>query len=69
MTSKVYYRVQFCTSSTRWFDFSDTYSNIEDAEAFAFEVSSLTSLLSTRVIRIEESICNEFYIEPTLNFK
>lgn len=69
MKSKVYFKVQFCTDISDWVDFPKQFFNISEAEEFASQLSSFSSLVDIRVIRIEQSVCNEFFHEPSLNFK
>lgn len=60
MDTKTFYKVQFCSDISDWVDYPSHFHNLVDAEYLAYELSARSELISTRLVRVEESILNEF---------
>lgn len=61
MSSNVFYKVQVSYDLFNWEDFSEEFSNLIDAENFAFEWSRRSYFYAARVVRVEISVCNEYF--------
>lgn len=61
MCDKIFFKVQICSDLISWKDVDMVFSTLPDAEAFASDLSMRSFWTSSRVIRVEESVCNEYY--------
>ena len=64
MSDHVFFKVQFCLDLDYWKDCDEVFYSLPDAEEFASSVALRSLWTSARVIRVEESVCNEYYCSP-----
>lgn len=58
--SIVHFKVQVSDDFENWRDCEGVYNDLPSAENAAFDLASCSMWSSTRVLRVESSVCNEF---------